>query len=106
LHLELEDLLQTDKETKRLLFENSQEVLSALAKILPLRNEVISLQEKAEETQAKMARLQERATQQEVRLGQLERELVRKDELFSEIKEELTSDAAGAYGVGFEDAMA
>jgi len=24
----------------------------------------------------------------------------------SEIKEELTNDAAGAYGVGFEDAMA
>jgi len=47
-----------------------------------------------------MARLEERATQQEVRLGQLEGELVRKDELFSEIKEELTSDAAGAYVLG------
>jgi len=41
-----------------------------------------------------------------VRLGQLEGELVRKDELFSEIKEELTNDAAGACGVGFEDVMA
>jgi len=53
-----------------------------------------------------MARLEERATQQEVRLGQLEGELVCKDELFSQIKEELTSDAVGAYGAGFEDAMA
>jgi len=53
-----------------------------------------------------MTRLEERATQQEVRLGQLEVELVRKDELFSEIKEELTNDVFGAYGIGFEDAMA
>jgi len=106
LHLELVDLRQTDKETKRLLFEESQEALSAHAKILPLRNEVIVLQDKVEDTQAKMVRLEERATQQEVRLGQLEGELVRKDEVFSEIKEELTNDVVGAYGVRFEDAMA
>jgi len=31
----------------------------------------------------------------------LEGEVVCKDELFTEIKEELTSDAAGAYGAGF-----
>ena len=43
LHLELTDLHQTHKETKRLLFEKSQEALSAHAKILPLRNEVIAL---------------------------------------------------------------
>jgi len=53
-----------------------------------------------------MARLEESATQHEVLLGQLEGELVRKDELFSKIKEELTTDATGAYDVGFEDAMA
>jgi len=64
LHLELIDLNQTDKETKRLLFEKSQEALIAHAKVLPFRNEVIALQEKAEESQAKMARLEERATQQ------------------------------------------
>jgi len=43
LHLELADFRQIDKETKRLLFEKSQEALSAHAKILPLRNEVIAL---------------------------------------------------------------
>jgi len=106
LHLELADLLHTDKETKRLLFEKSQEVLSAHAKILPLRNKVIELKEKVEEAQAKMTRLEERETQQKVRLGQLEGELVHKYELFSEIKDELTNDAAGAYGAGFEDVMA
>ncbi|XP_068498159.1 uncharacterized protein [Phaseolus vulgaris] len=78
LYLDLADLRQIDKETKRLLFEKSQEALSAHSKVLSLCNEVIELQEeKVEETQAKMTRLEERATQQEVRLGQLERELVR-----------------------------
>ena len=52
-----------------------------------------------------MTRLEERATQQEVQPCQLEKELVRKDELFG-LKEELTSEAVGAYGAGFEDAMA
>jgi len=73
---------------------------------LPLQNEVVTLQEKADESRAKMARLEERATQQEGRLGQLEGELVRKDELFSQMKEELDSSAAWAYGAGLEDAMA
>jgi len=106
LHLVLANLRQTDKETKRLLFEKSQEALRAHAKVLPLQNEVLALQEKAEESQAKMARMEERATQQEVRFGQLEGELVCKDKLFNQMKEELDTDAAGAYGAGFEDAMA
>jgi len=106
LYLELLDLRQTDNETKRLLFEKSQEALSAHAKVLSLRNKVIDLQEKAEESHAKMVRLEERATQQEVRLGQLERELVCKDELFNQTKEELTNDDADSYATGFEDAMA
>jgi len=99
-------LRQTDKETKKLLFENSQDTLSTHAKILDLRKEVVVLQEKDEESQAKLARLEERATQQEVQIGQLKGELARKDELFNQIKEELTEDVVGAYGAGFEDAMA
>ena len=79
----MSDLHQTDKETKKLLFKNSQEALSAHSKILTLRTEIVGLQEKAEESQAKMARLEERSTQQEIRLGQLEEELARKDELFN-----------------------
>ena len=105
LYLEVSALRQTDKETRKLLFEKSQETLSAHAKILDLRKEVVGLQEKAEESQAKMGRLEERATQQEVQLGQLEGELARKEELFNQIKEELTEDVVGAYGAGFEDAM-
>ena len=102
----MSNLRQTDKKTKRLLFEKSQETLSDHAKVLSLRNKVTNLQEKVEESQAKMAKLEERATQQEVRLGQLEGELVRKDELFNQTKEEFTNDASNSYAVGFEDAMA
>jgi len=43
LYLEVSSLRQTDKETKKLLFEKSQETLSAHAKILDLRKEVIDL---------------------------------------------------------------
>jgi len=106
LHQELVNLCQTEKETKRLLFEKSQEALSAHSKILPLRNEVIELKEKAEETQTKMARLKERATQQEVQLGQLEGELARKVELLKQMEEELTNDVVDAYDARFEDAIA
>ena len=62
----MSDLRQTHKETKKLLFEKSQETLSAHSKVLSLRNEVVNLQEKAEESQAKMVRLEERVNQQEV----------------------------------------
>jgi len=36
----------------------------------------------------------------------VEGELAQKIELFKETEEELTNDAADAYGAGFEDAMA
>jgi len=62
LYLEVTDLCQTKKETKRLFFKKSQEALSSHLKVLSLRNEVIDLQEKVEASQAKMARLEERAT--------------------------------------------
>ena len=92
LHQELANLRQIEKDTKKLLFEKSQEALLAHSKILPLRNEVIELKEKAEETHAKMVKLEERATQQEVQLGQLEGELAHKVELFKQTEEELTND--------------
>jgi len=63
LNQELNSLRQLEKETKKLLFDKSQQVLQVEAKILPLRNKVIDLEEKVEEAQAKMAKLEERATQ-------------------------------------------
>ena len=106
LHQELENLRQIDKETKKLLFEKSQEALQAQSKILPLRNEVIKLKDKAEVMQAKMTKLEKRATQREIQLGQLEGELAHKVELFKQTEEELTNAVTDAYGVGFEDALA
>jgi len=81
LYLEVSSLRQADKETKKLIFQKSEEALRAHTKILDLCKEVIDLQEKMEGSQAKMVRLKERATQQEVQLRQLERELARKVEL-------------------------
>jgi len=93
LHQDLASLRQIEKETKRLLFEKSQEALQSQLKILPLRNEVIELKEKVEEAQAKMARLEERVTQREVQLGELEGELAQKIELFKKTEEELNTKA-------------
>jgi len=106
LNQELSSLRQSEKETKRLLFEKSQKALQTESKILPLCNKVIDLEEKVEETQAKMAKLEERATQREVQLGQVEGELAQKIELIKQTEEELTNVVVDAYGVGFQDAMA
>ena len=103
---ELSNLLQFEKETKRLLFEKSQDALQSKSKIQPLRNKVIDLEEKVEEAQAKMAKLEERATQREVQLGQVEGELAQKIEFFKQTEEELTNDVTDGYGAGFQDAMA
>jgi len=67
---------------------------------------VIELEEKAEETKAKMAKLEERATNQEVQLGRVEGELAQQAEHFKKTKAELIEDAADAYAVRFEDALA
>jgi len=99
LNQELTSLRQLEKETKRLLFEKSEEALQLESKILPLRNKVVDL----EGAQAKMAKLVERATHREVQFAQVEGELAQKIELFKHTEEELTNDV---YGVVFEDAMA
>jgi len=43
LYLEVSNLCQTDKETKKLLFRKSQEALGAHAKVLALRTKIIGL---------------------------------------------------------------
>jgi len=50
---ELRSLRQSEKETKKLLFDKGQEALQLEAKILPLRNKVIDLEEEAEGTKGK-----------------------------------------------------
>jgi len=75
LNQELSSLRQSEKETKKLFFDKGQDALQLEAKILPLRNKVIDLEEHAEGAKAKMAKLEERAIQQEVHLGRVEGEL-------------------------------
>ena len=103
---ELSYLRQSKKETKKQLFDKGQENLQLEAKILPLRNRVIDLEDQAEGTKAKMAKLEERATQQEVQLGRVEGELAQQAETFKKTEAELIEDATNAYGAGFEDALA
>jgi len=102
---ELSCLRQSEKDTKKRLFDKGQENLQLEAKILPLCNKVIELKEETEGTKAKMAKLEERVTQQEVQLGRVEGELAKKIEQFRKFEAELTEDAADAYGAGFEDAL-
>jgi len=61
----------------------------------------------------KVANLEERGTQREILLGRVEGELAEKTESlagaiesFRRTGEELTNDAAEAYGEGFQDAVA
>jgi len=103
---ELAILRQSEKDVKKSLFDKSHEVVQLKAKILPLRNNVVDLKGKVEEMQVKLAKLEERATQREVLLGMVEGELAERVELFRKTEEELTNDAADAYGEGFQDAIA
>jgi len=103
---ELSSLHLSEKETKKLLFDKGQEALQLDAKILPLRNRVVDLEEEAKGMKAKMAKLEERATQQEVQLGCVEGELAQQAVTFKKTGAELIKDTADAYGAGFEDALA
>jgi len=67
---------------------------------------VVELEGLVEEMKEKMVRLEEKATQREVLLGQVEGELAEKVESFKKVEEELTNNAANAYGEGFQDATA
>jgi len=103
---ELSCLRQSKKDTKRQLFDKSQEAIQLEAKILPLRTKVIELEEQAEETKAKMAKLEERATNQEVLLGRVEGDLAQQAKSFKEKEAKLIEDAADAYAAGIKDALA
>jgi len=91
-----------------------------LGKVVPLRVQVVELQEEAATNKAKIANLEERVVDRVVQLGKVEAELTEKDEALEKAKEEITvqakdfekakaelfDDAAQAYADGFEDALA
>jgi len=96
-------LHQSEKDINKRLFDKGQENLQLEAKILPLRNRVIELEEEVEGTKAKM---EERATQQEVQFGRVEGKLTEKVEQFNKTEAKLMEDVVDAYEAGFEDALA
>jgi len=106
LYVELASLCQSEKDTKKALHDKGQEAFRLEAKIFPLRTNVIELEGLVAEMKEKVAKLEDRATQREVLLGQVEGELAEKVESFKKVDDELTNDAADAYGEGFEDAIA
>jgi len=83
------------------------------AKILPLRTLNVELDDLLTELKGKMVDLESRSTRREVLLGKVEGELAElkgelaeKSESFKRVEEELMNDAVGAYGEGFQDAVA
>ena len=106
MYVELGSLRQAKKDAKKALQDKSQEAVQLKAKILPLRTNMIELDELMVEMKGKMAKLEERATQREVLLRQVKGELAEKVESFKKIEEELTNDVVDAYGEGFQDAIA
>jgi len=111
--LEMAELRKFDQETKKLLFQKSQETLRIYARNTDLRDEVNDLVEKLGSRDAEVVQLEEESTQLKVKLTQLEEqlakmreELVRKDEHFLQTKDELTCNAVESYAAGFEDALA
>lgn len=86
--LEVDELRKSDQETKKLLFEKSQETLRLHARNGDLRAEVGKLKEKLEE----VTQLRKKSAQLEVMVGQLKEELARMDKLFQETKKKLTND--------------
>ena len=120
LNQESSTLRQVELETNKKLFDKSQEYTTLLAKVVPLRTQVVGLEEETVANKARMVKLEERATEWEVKLGMVEAELTAQTEAlekakaeltiqveaFGRVKEELIDDAANTYATGFEDALA
>ena len=96
LEKELNSLCQSDRETKKRLFDNGQDYTDLESRVLPLCTRVVELKEEAATAKAKMAKLEERATNQEVQLGRVEAVLTQQAESFKKTKAELIEDVVDA----------
>ena len=131
---ELGVLRQAELEANKKLYDKGQEYTTLLGKVVPLRVQVVGLQEEVAANKAKMVVLEERSVDREMHLGKVEVELTEKTkaleknkekltekaealvkakeeitaqaEDFEKAKAELLDDAADAYAAGFEDALA
>jgi len=120
LNQELSALRQAKLEANKKLHDKGQEYTTLLGKVVPLRTQVVELQEEAATSKAKRANLEEQSVDREVQLGKVEAKLTAKAEALEKAKEELTlraedfekdkaellDDVVDAYAAGFEDALA
>ena len=120
LHQEVSTLRQAELEANKKLFDKSQEYTTLLARVVPLRTQVVGLEEEVVANKSRMVKLEEWATEREVQLGKVEAELTAQTEALERAKAELTTqaeafgrakadlidDVADAYAAGFKDALA
>ena len=113
LYLELASLRQSEKVAKKALQDKGLKAVELEVRILPLRTPAVEVEDLVAELKGKVANLKERGTQHEILLGRVKGELAEKTESlagaiesFRRTEEELTNDAAEAYGEGFQDAVA
>ena len=131
---ELGVLRKVELEANKKLHDKGQKYTTLLGKVVPLRAQVVGLQEKVAANKVKMVALEERSVEREVHLGRVEAELTKKTEALEKTKEELTEkaealvkakeemtaqaedfekakaelldDVVDAYTAGYEDALA
>ena len=72
---ELGALRKAELEAKRKLHDKGQEYTTLLGKVVPLRTQVVGLQEEVAANKVKMVVLEERSIEREVHLGKVEAEL-------------------------------
>jgi len=83
-------LRKAELEANKRFHDEGQKYTTLLAKVVPLRVEVVGLKEEVAANKAKMANLEECSVTREVHLGEVEAELTEKTEALEKIKEELT----------------
>ena len=93
LNQELSALRQAELEANKKLHDKGQEYTTLLGKVVPLRTQVVELQEEVAANKAKMVNLEERFADREVQLGKVEAELTLKTEALEKAKAELTLQA-------------
>jgi len=120
LNQELDVLREAELTTNKRLHDEGQKYTTLLSKVVPLRVELEELKAENAVNKEKMTTLEERSVDPEVLLGKVEAELTEKTEAFEKAKAELTiqaedfekakaellDDAADAFVVGFEEALA
>jgi len=90
---ELGVLRKAELEANKKLHDEGQKYTTLLGKVVPLRAQVVGLQEEVAANKVKMATFEERSVLRKVHLGRVEAELIEKAEALEKTKEELVEKA-------------